>query len=81
MSDAISMKDEVDHQDIMSAWEDRQRDFLERVSRGSHLRLADRQEDKVRQGARRRGLVEFTGKPKRWQLTAAGWAAIACDTT
>ena len=49
-------------------------DFLCRVVDGKPLRLADRLEDRARQSLRRLGLVEYAGKPKRWQATVSGLA-------
>lgn len=47
-------------------------EFLERLNRNYPLKLADRKEDRARQGCRRKGLASWGGKPKRWRLTEAG---------
>jgi hypothetical protein len=49
-------------------------DFLLRLVRGEKLRLADREEDKARQKVRKLGLAEVVMKPRRWSVTAKGWA-------
>ncbi len=61
-----------------------ERDFLERVRDGRRLKLADRQEDRVRQFCRSYGLAKVVMKPRRWVITEAGrdalrsgWAAHA----
>ena len=59
---------------IARGLDDAQSDFLCRVADGRPLRLADRLEDSARQSIRRLGLVEYAGKPKRWQATALGLA-------
>lgn len=52
-------------------------EFLRRVRDGHRLPLADRTQDRVRQGCRRRGLAEVAMKPRRWALTDLGRAALA----
>lgn len=52
----------------------RQRDILELLASGQKLGLADRVEDRARQGLRRAGLIAHCGKPKRWQISAKGLA-------
>ena len=54
----------------------RELDFLRRVRDGERLRLADRDEDKVRQRVRRAGLAEVVMNPRRWVITDAGRAAL-----
>ncbi|MDX0007849.1 hypothetical protein GOB40_14020 [Sinorhizobium meliloti] len=56
---------------------EREKDFLSRVKVGARLRLADRDEDKVRQRMRRLGFAEVVMNPRRWVLTEAGRAALA----
>lgn len=56
-----------------------QRDFLQRVSNGTRLKLADRQEDRVRQFCRREGLAAVVMNPRRWTITPAGRAALETD--
>ncbi|WP_164834488.1 hypothetical protein [Sinorhizobium meliloti] len=55
---------------------DREKDFLSRVKVGARLRLADRDEDKVRQRMRRLGFAEVVMNPRRWVLTEAGRQAL-----
>lgn len=55
---------------------DREKDFLIRVKVGARLRLADRDEDKVRQRMRRLGFAEVVMNPRRWVLTEAGRQAL-----
>ncbi len=50
------------------------RDFLERVAVGDILPTATREQDRIRQSLRRRGLVEIAMKPRRWIATAKGLA-------
>lgn len=52
-------------------------EFLERVESGSELRIADRDEDKVRQRMRRLGYVEFVMIGRRWVITDAGRNALS----
>jgi len=47
-------------------------EFFLDVSNQVDLRLADRVEDRARQTVRRLGLVEHSGKPKRWRVTPLG---------
>jgi len=54
----------------------RERDFLQRLWFGQTLRLADREEDRVRQKMRKAGLAVVTKNPRRWELTEAGRAAL-----
>ena len=49
-----------------------QRDFLRRVCTKQDLRLADREEDRVRQSLRRLGLVHVVKNPRRWEPTTRG---------
>lgn len=52
-------------------------DFLHRVRDGLPLRLADREEDGIRQRMRRHGFAYVEFRPKRhWALTEAGRAAL-----
>lgn len=51
-------------------------DFLERVRDGKPLRLAFRDEDRIRQFCRKYGLAKVEANPRRWVLTAAGEAAL-----
>lgn len=53
---------------------EREEDFLLRVKDRTRLRLADREEDKVRQRVRKLGLAEVVMNPRRWVLTPSGWA-------
>lgn len=53
-----------------------QRDFLERVRDGKRIKLADRQEDRVRQSCRRSELAEVVMNPRRWVITDAGRQAL-----
>jgi hypothetical protein len=55
---------------------ERQLDFLSRLHVGTRLRLADREEDRIRQGLRKMGLVECVMNPRRWVLTPAGHEAV-----
>lgn len=55
----------------------REHDFLLRVRDGRELRLADRDEDKVRQKMRRLGFAEVLPSPRRWSITEAGRALLA----
>ena len=53
-------------------------EFLNCLHRGASLPFADRPQDRVRQKVRKLGLAEYSGKPKRWQITDIGiasWAA------
>ena len=59
---------------------DRERDFLQSVWNGTRLRLADREEDKVRQKMRKAGLAEVVMSPRRWVITDAGRAALREET-
>lgn len=52
----------------------RENEFIDRLAKGSKLRLADREEDKARQRVRKLGLAEVLMNPRRWSLTAKGWA-------
>lgn len=52
----------------------RSREFFYDVFNQVNLRLADRAEDRARQKVRRLGLVEHSGKPKRWRVTPLGLA-------
>lgn len=61
----------------MEGLTEREKDFLSRVMVGARLRLADREEDKVRQRMRRLGFAEVVMNPRRWVLTEAGRAALA----
>ncbi len=54
-----------------------ERDFLSRIRDSRRLRLADRQEDKIRQRMRRAGFAEVVMNPRRWVITEAGRAALA----
>jgi len=47
-------------------------DFLRRVRDGSPLKMATREEDRVRQQCRQIGWVEVLKCPRRWALTALG---------
>lgn len=51
-------------------------DFMERVRDGKSLRLAFRDEDRIRQFCRKHGLAKVEMNPRRWVLTAAGEAAL-----
>lgn len=53
---------------------ERENEFVRRLAQGRKLGLADRDEDKARQKVRRLGLAEVLMKPRRWALTAKGWA-------
>lgn len=53
-----------------------ERRFLECVRDGLPLRLADRQEDRLRQKMRRLGLAVVLKQPRRWSVTPAGLAAL-----
>lgn len=55
---------------------ERERDFLQRVADGKALRLADRQEDRLRQRMRKAGFVEVLSKPRRWAITETGRQAL-----
>jgi hypothetical protein len=55
---------------------DRERDFLQRIWNGTRLRLADREEDKVRQRMRKAGFARVVVSPRRWTITDAGRAAL-----
>jgi len=75
----------------MSGLTPAQREFLEALARFDHpvsrselARLADREEDCVRQSCRRKGLAEFVGGwiggkkyPMGWRITKAGREALA----
>jgi len=56
---------------------EREFDFLHRVVTGDRLRLADRDEDRVRQKLRKLGLVKVVSSPRRWVLRGAGAEAYA----
>lgn len=57
---------------------DRERDFMQRVLNGGALRLADREEDKVRQKVRRAGFAVVKMQPRRhWEITESGKAVLA----
>ncbi len=60
----------------MSRLDRRDRDFLQRLWFGQTLRLADREEDRVRQKMRKAGLAVVMKNPRRWELTEAGRAAL-----
>lgn len=51
-------------------------DFMERVRDGRSLRLSNREEDKVRQFCRRKGLAKVVMNPRRWVIAPAGRAAL-----
>lgn len=53
-----------------------QRDFLERVRDGRHLKFASRDEDRVRQWCRRNGFAAVEMNPRRWVITPAGREAL-----
>jgi hypothetical protein len=46
--------------------------FLKDIWADDRLRPADRNEDKIRQYCRRKGLAEVKKNPRRWELTARG---------
>lgn len=54
-----------------------ERDFLLRVKKGLRLKLADHQEDRVRQRMRKLGLAKVVMNPRRWVLTETGHATLA----
>jgi hypothetical protein len=49
-----------------------QRDILDRLAEGRKLGVADRADDRARQGLRRKGLIAYCGTPMRWQISALG---------
>ena len=55
---------------------DRELDFLSRVHVGARLRLADREEDRIRQKMRRAGYAEVLMNPRRWVITPDGRQAL-----
>jgi len=55
---------------------ERDLDFLSRVYAGVRLRLADREEDRIRQKVRNLGLAEVVMNPRRWVITDAGREAL-----
>lgn len=55
---------------------DEELDFILRVAKGAPLRLADRGQDRIRQKVRKEGYAEVVMNPRRWVLTAKGWAAF-----
>ena len=55
---------------------EREIDFLDRVATGARLRLADREEDRIRQRLREAGLAKVVMNPRRWVITDAGRAAL-----
>lgn len=63
-----------DLEELAGKLTDKQRDILHRLADGRKLGLADRVEDRARQGLRKAGLIAHCGKPKRWQISADGLA-------
>lgn len=55
---------------------EREIDFLDRVATGARLRLADREEDRIRQKLREAGLAKVVTNPRRWVITEAGRQAM-----
>lgn len=55
---------------------EREIDFLDRVATGARLRLADREEDRIRQKLREAGLAKVVMNPRRWVITEAGRQAM-----
>lgn len=55
---------------------DRELDFLSRVASGQRLRLADREEDRIRQRVKKLKLAEVVMNPRRWVITDAGRDAL-----
>lgn len=51
--------------------------ILDALADGRKLGLADRAEDRARQGLRKLGLIAYCGKPNRWQISADGLALRA----
>lgn len=56
---------------------DKQHRFLDDLLMGRRLRLATREEDRVRQSCRKAGFAEVLQNPRRWALTEAGRAALS----
>ena len=55
---------------------ERELEFLSRVATGVRLRLADREEDRIRQRMRQAGFAEVVMSPRRWIITPAGRDAL-----
>jgi hypothetical protein len=53
-----------------------EQDFLCRVRDGKRLRLADRDQDRIRQRMRKYCLAEVVMNPRRWVITDAGRLAL-----
>ena len=64
-------------EEIAAGLQGRCLDFFLDVSNQVDLRLADRVEDRARQKVRRLGLVEHSGKPKRWRVTPLGQQVLS----
>lgn len=47
-------------------------EVLNRLYENVPLRLASREQDKIRRTLRERGLIAHCGKPKRWQISGDG---------
>lgn len=54
-------------------------DFLRRVKAGTWLKLADREQDRVRQRVRKLGYAEVVMSPRRWVLTERGKELLRDD--
>ena len=52
-------------------------DVLDCLANGFPMKMATRHQDKVRRKLRQLGLIEHSGKPKRWQITELGTEARA----
>jgi hypothetical protein len=63
------------------ALSERELDFLRRLRDGERLRLADYEEDRVRQRLRKAGLAQVLQAPRRWVITDAGRAALSTNTS
>lgn len=68
------MSGQIDEAEVARKLTPAQVAILDALANGRKLGLADRPEDRARQGLRKAGLIAFCGKPLRWQISAAGLA-------
>lgn len=71
------MSGQIDEAEVARRLTPAQVAILEALANERRLGLADRAEDRARQGLRKTGLIAYCGKPLRWQISASGLAVRA----